>query len=138
MLNIGYEIQSILPYEQALEEVKIALNNEEFGVLTFIDVRKTIREKLDREFKPFAILGACNPPLALRALSSDPAIGLLLPCNITVEDDLKGGTIIRISNPETLLLSFEDNHNEELRELAFQAGEKIKKVVDKISGIYLQ
>lgn len=135
MLNIGYEIQSILPYEQALEEVKIALNNEGFGVLTFIDVRKTIREKLDGEFKPYAILGACNPPLALRALSSDPAIGLLLPCNITVEDDLKGGTIIRISNPETLLLSFEDKHNEELREVAFQAGEKIKKVVDKISGI---
>ena len=130
MSKIGYEIQSRLPYEQALEEVKEALKVEGFGVLTFINVQETILEKLDKEFKPYAILGACNPALAHKALSSDPAIGLLLPCNVTVEDDLNGGSIIRIVNPETLLLSLENKPGEQLQEVATQAGEKIKRVVD--------
>lgn len=89
--RIAFEILLDAPYEKAVELVSAALKAEGFGVLTRIDVRATLKEKLDAEFRPYAILGACNPSLAHRALLHDAEVGLMLPCNVTVEAAPAGG-----------------------------------------------
>ncbi len=80
----GLNIQVTLPYEVVVERTREELSKEGFGILTEIDVRATFKKKLDIDFRPYVILGACNPPLAHRALSAEPDIGLLLPCNVIV------------------------------------------------------
>src|SRR5207244_2196383 len=75
------------PYAAAVERTRAAFKEEGFGVLTEIDVRKTLKEKLDADFRSYVILGVCNPPLAHRALSADLGVGLLLPCNVVVYDN---------------------------------------------------
>jgi len=92
-----------LPYEQAIGRTRIALKDQGFGVLTEIDVRKTLREKLDAEFRPYVILGTCNPQLARRALEADLGIGLLLPCNVVVYDNGDGTSTIEALDPEAAL-----------------------------------
>ena len=88
MDEISFEVSLDFPYEKAVDLVIDALKSEGFGVLTKIDVKVTIKEKLDKDFRSYIIIGACNPPLAHRALSIEPAVGLMLPCNVTVEDDI--------------------------------------------------
>lgn len=103
----GIGITVPLPYERAVERIKEALATEGFGVLTEIDVAATLKKKLDVEFRPYVILGACNPPLAFRALSAERDIGLLLPCNVIVyADDIPGRSVIAAMDPvEALRLS---------------------------------
>ena len=101
--EIGFEVQLNKPYEEALDLIKDALMEEDFGIMTSIDVQATIKEKLGEEFRPYTILGACNPPLAHRALTRDAVMGLVLPCNVTVEASGDSASIIRIANPETIL-----------------------------------
>ena len=89
---IGTMVRLNTDYESALERVIGALKAEGFGVLTEIDVKETFKKKLDVDFRPYKILGACNPPLAHRALSVAPEVGLLLPCNVTVSQVEDGVT----------------------------------------------
>ncbi|MFL7892894.1 MAG: DUF302 domain-containing protein [Anaerolineales bacterium] len=128
--EIGFEVHLNMPYEQALELTKEALKGEGFGVLTSIDVKATMKEKLNEEFRPYTILGACNPPLAHRALSQDSVAGLLLPCNVTVEADGISASIVRIVNPETVLSvgSLEDNH--EVSSVAHEARMRLERVAE--------
>ena len=91
-----------LPYDQALEKVIEALKREGFGVLTQIDVKEVLKNKLDVDFLRYAILGACNPPLAHQALSADLDVGLLLPCNVVVHE-ANGGSVVAIMDPISML-----------------------------------
>ena len=89
-------------FEEALEKVTIALKREGFGILTQIDVKDTLKKKLDVDFRRYIILGACNPPLAHKALSAEPQIGLLLPCNVVVQEASEGGVTISIADPRAM------------------------------------
>jgi uncharacterized protein (DUF302 family) len=126
--QIGFEVTIEKSFDEALSLVTSALQREGFGILTRIDVQATLKEKLNESFKPYLILGACNPPLAHRALSSEPEIGLMLPCNVTVEETDARHTTIRLANPQMMLaMGFEDHPV--LAEVAQTAEEKIKNVV---------
>ena len=98
-----------LPYDATIERTRAALKEQGFGVLTEIDVKATMKAKLDADFRPYVILGACNPPLAHRALSADLGIGLLLPCNVVVYDNLDGTTTVEAMDPEAALGLVGDN-----------------------------
>lgn len=88
-----------MPYEEALTRMKAALREEGFGVLTEIDVRATLKEKLNVDFREYVIIGACNPPLAHRALEADLNVGTLLPCNVVVYSD-GAESVISVFDPE--------------------------------------
>ena len=100
---LAIEVELAAPFAAALPTVRQALKAEGFGILTEIDLQATFKEKLGQDFRPYVILGACNPPLAYSAVSNDPLVGLLLPCNVTVEAASSGGSMVRLTNPETLL-----------------------------------
>ena len=127
-LEIGFEVKLDLPYDAAVERVVTALKAEGFGVLTRIDVRATMKEKLGEEFRPYVILGACNPPLAHRALSQDAVVGLVLPCNVTVEQDPDGSSITRLANPELMMTVGSLQDNQALTEVAQEAKAKLERV----------
>ena len=90
-------------YEDALDRVADALKEQGFGILTRIDVKETLKAKLDVDFRDYSILGACNPKLAHRALSARPEIGLMLPCNVTVEATEEGGVLVSIADPGVMM-----------------------------------
>lgn len=101
--NYQFRTHIDLPYEQAIEKVTAALKEEGFGVLTEIDVKATLKKKLDAEFRRYVILGACNPKLAHQALNTELEIGLLLPCNVIVYEDEDGGSVVSIVDPIAML-----------------------------------
>jgi uncharacterized protein (DUF302 family) len=126
--QLGFEVMLNMPYMEALDHVAAALKTEGFGVLTRIDVRETLKEKLGVEFRPYTILGACNPPLAHRALSALPEIGLMLPCNVTVEDAGDQKTLVRILNPDAMLLVDALSQNEAVQAVAQDARARLERV----------
>ena len=96
----GIAVSVRLPYDQAVERIRAELAKEGFGVLTEIDVRATLKKKIDAEFRPYLIIGACNPALAHKALTAEIDIGLMLPCNVIVyEADAPGETVIAAMDP---------------------------------------
>lgn len=101
--KLAMEVRLDDSYDDAVERVSGALKDQGFGILTRIDVKETLKEKLDVDFRPYVILGACNPKLANRALSARADVGLLLPCNVTVEAAPDGGSIVRIADPDVML-----------------------------------
>ncbi len=107
--SYGFGTTVGLSHSDAVERTRAALKQQGFGVLTEIDVRQTLKDKLDVDFRPYVILGACNPPLAHRALSADLGIGLLLPCNVIVYDNGDGTSTVEAMDPEAALGLVGDN-----------------------------
>ena len=126
--RLGTDFQLSLPFADAVSRVKDALKQEGFGVLTEIDLRAAFQEKIGREFRPYVILGACNPPLAYAAITADPSVGLLLPCNVTVESVGERQTMVRLTNPEVLLTAAALGASSELAGVARDAGERMARV----------
>jgi uncharacterized protein (DUF302 family) len=119
-------------YEQARERVETALKEQGFGVVTEIDMRKTFKAKLDRDFRKYAILGACNPNLAIRALSTEPEAGLMLPCNVLVYEDQDGsGATVSIVDPLAMLGDIEADV---LHEVAAEAHHRLASVAAALEG----
>jgi len=116
-------------YEDAISKVTDALKEEGFGVLTEIDVKATLKKKLDREFRKYVILGACNPPYAHRSLEADLDVGLLLPCNVIVYETDNKGAYISAINPVSALGIIQ---SEELRKIAEEVSGKLKRVIERI------
>jgi uncharacterized protein (DUF302 family) len=130
---MAYEIAIDAPYDQALERVIDALKVEGFGVLTRIDVHDAFREKLDVEFRNYSILGACNPALAHKALSSRPDAGLMLPCNVVVEE-VDGGTLVRIADPVTMMQAGGLAGDPVLEQVGGEAKRRLKRVAAALEG----
>ncbi|MCC6178472.1 MAG: DUF302 domain-containing protein [Chloroflexi bacterium] len=118
-------------YEQAVERTVAALKEQGFGVLTTIDVQKTLKEKLGADMRPYVILGACNPPLAHRALQADLGIGLLLPCNVIVYDNGDRTSTVEMMDPEAALGIVGDNPA--IRQVAQEARERIRAALDALT-----
>jgi uncharacterized protein (DUF302 family) len=116
-----------LPFDEASTRVREELGEEGFGVLTEIDVRGTMKAKLDVDFRPYTILGACNPPLAYQALSEEIDIGLLLPCNVVVyEGATPGSSVVAILDPEQQLAV---SGREDIRPLAKEVRARMERVL---------
>lgn len=118
-----------LPFDRAVERVTEALAKEGFGVLTDIDVAATMKKKLGREFRPYRILGACNPQLAYRALTLEDKIGTMLPCNVIVQQHEGGAIEVSAVDP---VASMQAIQNPSLAEVAKEVQAKLKRVVDSV------
>jgi uncharacterized protein (DUF302 family) len=127
-ITLGKMVRLDEPFDQAMARTREALKAEGFGVLTEIDIQAAFREKLDREFNRYVILGACNPSLAYRALSAAPEVGLLLPCNVTIESEPGGGTVVRLVDPLSLLGTGELTALPELAAVAAEAHGRLERV----------
>jgi uncharacterized protein (DUF302 family) len=115
-----------LSFEDAIEKTTEALKEEGFGVLTEIDIKATLKKKLDVDFKKYQILGACNPPLAHKALSAEDHIGLMLPCNVIVQEHENGAVEVSAVDP---IASMQAVENDELGEIAEEVRNLLKKVI---------
>jgi uncharacterized protein (DUF302 family) len=125
----GYKRQVDLPYPQAVQKAREELKKEGFGVLTEINVKDTLKKKLEVEFTDYIILGACNPPFAYKALQTEKDVGLMMPCNVVIYTD-RGRTYVADALPTALMSLIP---NSKLQVTAQQIEDKLKKVVDNIT-----
>lgn len=119
-----------LPFEQAIEAAEAALAEEGFGVLTRIDIQATLKAKIGADFRPYTILGACNPKLAHEALQRENKVGTMLPCNVVVQDVGFGNTEIAAVDPVASMQAIE---NDELASAAAEVRAKLQRVIDSVS-----
>ncbi|MFB7383453.1 DUF302 domain-containing protein [Kitasatospora purpeofusca] len=129
-MDHGIAVTLDLPFTEAVEQVRTALAGQGFGVLTEIDVRATLLAKLDEEIEDYLILGACNPPLAHRALTADRHIGLLLPCNVVVRT-VDGGTLVEAMDPQLLVRV---TGKPELAAVADEAATRLRAALDSLAA----
>lgn len=133
MSTLSYGFETTLPdvsYDDAVQRVTAALQEEGFGILTEIDVKATLKKKIDADFRRYVILGACNPHLAHRALQAEPQIGLLLPCNVVVQEGDDGATLVSIADPNAMFKMVE---NAELESVAEEVTQKLRRVMAALS-----
>jgi uncharacterized protein (DUF302 family) len=116
-------------FDEAVSKVTEALKEEGFGILTDIDVQMTLKKKLDADFRKYRILGACNPPFAYKALQAEDKIGTMLPCNVIVQELAEGSIEVAAIDPVASMRAIE---NPNLKGIAEQVREKLKKVVDSL------
>jgi uncharacterized protein (DUF302 family) len=125
MVDYGISVKLEMSYEEAVEAATAALKTEGFGVLTEIDVKATLKKKLDADFRKYIILGACNPPLAYKSLQTEVGIGLLLPCNVIVYEE-GDGSVVSAIDPMVAMTVVD---NPELGSVAEQVSEKLRNVI---------
>ncbi|HET9275566.1 MAG TPA: DUF302 domain-containing protein, partial [Gemmatimonadales bacterium] len=131
---LGITVQLDTTFAQAVQRTREVLKAEGFGILTEVDLQATFREKLGREFPPYLILGACNPPLAFRALSAEPQVGLMLPCNVTVEARPAGGVVVRMVDPTILMSAGMLGASPALSEVASDARVRLERAARALGG----
>jgi uncharacterized protein (DUF302 family) len=124
-----------LAFDDAIARTREELKAEGFGVLTEIDLQAAFKEKLGKDFRRYTILGACNPPLAFAAVSADPRIGLLLPCNVTVEEEGAGSTIVRLVDPQSMLSAAPGGLSPALETVAADAQQRIERVTTALRAV---
>jgi uncharacterized protein (DUF302 family) len=128
-LAYGFEKRLSLGFDAAVEAVTAALKQEGFGVLTRIDVRDTLQQKIGVDFRRYLILGACNPQLAHRALLAEPQIGLMLPCNAVVQETEDGTVLVSVADPKAMFTVVD---KPELQAVAADAEQRLRRVMDSL------
>lgn len=134
MAELGIEVTLPLPMDAAIDHVIQALQAEGFGVLTRIDVHDTLKKKIGVEFRPYVILGACNPVLAHKALTARADVGLMLPCNVTVEAAAPGSVAVRIADPEIMMTVGDLGSSDALRGVGVEAKSRLLRVAAALRG----
>lgn len=129
-INYGHVAELDLPFDEAVERVKSLLKDDGFGVLCEIDVAKTLKEKTGADFRPYLILGACNPQLAHRGLSAENQLGLLLPCNVVVQRENEKTVVSAVDAGKML----EVVGNSALDDVAQDANRRLRNVIEKLAG----
>lgn len=124
----GLKVEVPLSYEQAVERATAVLKEQGFGVLTTIDVKATLKAKLDRDFRKYTILGACNPPLASRAFDADLDVGMLLPCNVVVYETAPGTSVVAAMAPKIMVGVAPDNPG--LKTVAGEADQRLRAALE--------
>jgi uncharacterized protein (DUF302 family) len=127
LMDYHYSVKTSLTYDKALERITESLKNQGFGIITTIDVTDTFKQKLDVSFRKYRILGACNPEFAYRALTMDSHLGVMLPCNVTVQEHENGGVEVSAVNPFGTLDLKTFPH---LKEIADEVSRKLRAAVD--------
>ena len=127
-MNYGFSKTLDMPFEQAIEKVTSELKKEGFGVLTSIDVKETLKQKINVDFKKYTILGACNPPIAHRALQEEEELGLLLPCNVIVYEK-ENKTNVSFFDPMVMTWVID---NDNMKPIASEVKEKLQRVLEAV------
>jgi len=131
MSNYGFGVTVPGSFDEVIEKTTAALATEGFGVLTTIDVKATLKKKLDKDMRPYTILGACNPVLASQAIEAEPDIGLLLPCNVLVREEADGSVSVNFMDPKAVLGLVD---RDDIVPLATEVRGKLEKVAEQLKG----